>query len=123
MTGGGGLAIVKLTGSGFAIVEVTGGGGLGRSACDSWGGNCCIWRWQRPRQHPLCHVSSLCFNQHTLLFVNIFALRSTDPRALERHRDPVGPGNDRAILRAARRADRVVAAWGVWGALGASSKQ
>jgi len=53
--------------------------------------------------------------------VNIFALRSTDPSALRRHADPVGAGNDRAIRRAVRRAELVVAGWGAHGALHARS--
>ncbi|RMH11354.1 MAG: DUF1643 domain-containing protein [Planctomycetota bacterium] len=47
--------------------------------------------------------------------VNIFALRATDPRELARHPAPIGPGNDRAIRRAAHRADFVVLGWGAHG--------
>ncbi|MCL4221863.1 MAG: DUF1643 domain-containing protein [Phycisphaerales bacterium] len=49
--------------------------------------------------------------------VNIFAFRSTDPAALAEHPDPVGPGNDRAIVRAVRRAELVVLGWGAHGRL------
>ena len=44
--------------------------------------------------------------------VNIFALRSPDPRGLREASDPVGPGNDRAIRRAAGRCEMLVAGWG-----------
>lgn len=44
---------------------------------------------------------------------NAYAVRSTDPRGLRQVADPVGPGNDAAIVAAARAADLVVVAWGV----------
>lgn len=43
---------------------------------------------------------------------NLFALRSTDPRALRKHPDPVGPDNDSALLGIAERAHLIVLAWG-----------
>ena len=51
----------------------------------------------------------------SLEVTNIFAFRATDPMVLVAQPEPVGAGNDRAILDAARMADRVVAAWGVRG--------
>jgi len=47
--------------------------------------------------------------------VNIFAWRSTDPEGLKHSKDPVGPGNDDAILEAAHATDRIVVGWGVHG--------
>lgn len=48
----------------------------------------------------------------SLIVVNLFALRATDPAALLRHPDPVGPDNDERIADLAASAERVVAAWG-----------
>ena len=49
--------------------------------------------------------------------VNLFAFRATYPRDLIAADDPVGPGNDADIRRAARWADHVICAWGAHGDL------
>lgn len=49
--------------------------------------------------------------------VNLFAYRTTDPEALRRVPDPVGPENDRYILRARHRARETLVAWGNRGVL------
>ena len=51
-----------------------------------------------------------------VIVTNLFAWRATDPGEMKAARDPVGRGNDAAILRAARRAKLVVCAWGNHGA-------
>lgn len=55
--------------------------------------------------------------------VNLFAWRATFPRDLRLADDPVGPGNDAAIRRAALWADRVVCAWGAHGDLAGRAAQ
>jgi hypothetical protein len=47
---------------------------------------------------------------------NIFAWRDTDPKAMRRAADPVGPANDAAILESCPWADIIVCAWGTHGA-------
>ena len=47
-----------------------------------------------------------------LIVTNIFAFRNTDPDRMKAAADPVGPGNDAAIVRAAQDAALVVCAWG-----------
>jgi hypothetical protein len=52
----------------------------------------------------------------TLIVTNLFGWRATDPQDMKAAREPVGRGNDQAILRAAREAGIVVCAWGNHGA-------
>ena len=47
-----------------------------------------------------------------VVMLNLFAFRSPYPWSLATAVDPVGPDNDAAILRAADKAEMVVAAWG-----------
>lgn len=54
-----------------------------------------------------------------LVVGNLFALRSTDPRALYDHEDPIGPDNNNHLLQIASDCHQVIAAWGMHGALGA----
>lgn len=58
-----------------------------------------------------------------VVITNIFAWRATDPEEMKRTRDPVGRGNDAAIVRAAREAKLVVCAWGNHGAHGARAER
>lgn len=52
-------------------------------------------------------------NAPSLIVVNVYAFRSTDPAKLFTAVDPVGPDNFDYIHRAVAESKRVVAAWGV----------
>lgn len=49
------------------------------------------------------------------VMTNLFAFRSPHPTVMQAHADPVGPGNDRWIYAEAKRAEKIVAAWGAGG--------
>jgi hypothetical protein len=57
-----------------------------------------------------------------LIVTNVFGWRATDPDDMKAAKDPVGPGNDAAIVRAARESAIVVCAWGNHGAYRDRSK-
>jgi hypothetical protein len=63
-----------------------------------------------------CIAFARCAGLDGLEVVNLFARRATDPRVLRQVADPIGPGADAAIDRAARDACMVVCGWGVHGA-------
>ena len=44
--------------------------------------------------------------------LNLFAFRATDPMAMKRHHEPIGPRNDDVLIREASHAALVIAAWG-----------
>jgi len=46
--------------------------------------------------------------------VNLYAFRASEPEALRRHADPVGPDNDRHIAEALARAAQTIVAWGAF---------
>jgi hypothetical protein len=62
-----------------------------------------------------CIGYTKCWGFGGIKVVNIFSLKSTDPKELYRDPDPVGPENNRYIIEAARGANRVIAAWGAHG--------
>jgi len=53
----------------------------------------------------------------SLLLVNLFSFRATDPAALSGVSDPIGPGANRWLRRADAESHLLVAAWGNGGRL------
>ena len=47
-----------------------------------------------------------------LIVTNIFSFRNTNPNEMKAAKDPVGPSNDAAIVKAAKESALVVCAWG-----------
>lgn len=51
----------------------------------------------------------------SVMFVNLFAFRSTSPDAMKGCSKPIGPRNDAWILAMVKAADQVILAWGTHG--------
>jgi hypothetical protein len=56
--------------------------------------------------------SSAAWHAQGIVVVNLYAYRSTDPRALRAADDPIGPKNNEWLQAAARVSGRVICAWG-----------
>lgn len=63
-----------------------------------------------------CVGFSCSFGCGSLVVVNLFAFRATNPKDMLAERDPIGPQNDQAIMNAARSiSGPVICAWGAHG--------
>ena len=62
-----------------------------------------------------CRLYAIDWGYAWMEVTNIFAIRSTDPKALYEDEDPVGHDNDYMIDQAVQRADKVICAWGSHG--------
>ena len=54
---------------------------------------------------------SLVWGFDEFVMLNLFAYRTKDPALMKAQADPVGPRNDATLLKHARAAERVIAAW------------
>lgn len=59
-----------------------------------------------------CRRFAMRMGFSTTAVVNLYGLRSTDPRGLADVPDPIGPKNDEWIDDLASRASRIIVAWG-----------
>ena len=61
-----------------------------------------------------CKAFSELWGYGRLVVVNLYALRSPEPKKLLTHTDPLGPQNEEYIRMAVRESQLVVAAWGAF---------
>jgi len=59
-----------------------------------------------------CRIFAEAWGCGSFHVVNVFALISTDPKALDEAKDPIGPHNDKYIKELAKKAGKVIVAWG-----------
>lgn len=59
-----------------------------------------------------CQNFARAWGRRGIIVVNLYALRSTDPRNLWNDPDPVGPDNDAWLAKVAGQRGEVVCAWG-----------
>jgi hypothetical protein len=64
-----------------------------------------------------CQNRAMAMGFGQLVVVNIFALRSTDPKALYKAEDPYGTENMRIIIESALSSEMVICGWGKHGSL------
>lgn len=64
-----------------------------------------------------CQRRAMLWGYGGLVVVNLFALRSTDPKALYKAEDPYGPENMRIVLETSKIADMVICGWGKHGSI------
>jgi hypothetical protein len=64
-----------------------------------------------------CIAYSREWDYDGMIMLNIFTLRSTDPKKLYESEDPVGPENNKAILEACKFAETRLCCWGNHGKL------
>jgi len=62
-----------------------------------------------------CERRAMAWGFSRVEVVNLFAFRTPHPKVLFAAADPVGPGNDPAILEATEKADLILCGWGSLG--------
>lgn len=62
-----------------------------------------------------CRGFALRWGYGSMVIVNLFSIRGTDPKTVARVSDPVGPMNDYHILKALIPCEEVICAWGCGG--------